>query len=116
MMEHCGGLLRTEDGGMTWKQIFDEEAHVYAAALDPENPSTIYINTFDSAAFRSDDRGANWYRLEGYNFKWGHRPVVDPHNPGMLYLTTFGGSVFHGPAGGVPGAFEDIEEDDFLRW
>jgi len=116
MVERCGGLYRTEDGGETWEQVFDEQAHVYAAAVDPDNTSTVYINTFDSAAFRSDDRGRSWYRLEGYNFKWGHRPLVDPHNPGMLYLTTFGGSVFHGPAGGVPGAFEDIEEDDFLRW
>ncbi|HUU28992.1 MAG TPA: hypothetical protein VM123_14380 [archaeon] len=114
--EHAGGLLRTEDGGTSWEQVFDEEAHVYAAAVDPENPSTVYVNTFDSAAFRSYDRGESWHRLEGYNFKWGHRPVVDPHNPGMLYLTTFGGSVFHGPAKGVPGAFEDIVESDILRW
>ncbi|MBN2290503.1 MAG: hypothetical protein JXQ83_14310, partial [Candidatus Glassbacteria bacterium] len=114
--EQCGGLYRTEDGGKSWKQVFDEEAHVYAAAVDPANPSTVYLNTFDSAAFRSDDRGDTWYRLEGYNFKWGHRPVVDPHHPGMLYLTTFGGSVFYGPSAGVPGAFEDIEDDYFLRW
>jgi len=26
----------------------------------------------------------------------------------MLYLTTFGSSVWHGPATGVPGAFEDV--------
>jgi len=115
--EHCGGLLRTEDGGKTWKQVFDEGAHVYAAAVDPRNSSTIYISTFDSGAFRSDDRGETWYRLKGYNFKWGHRPVPDPHHPGMLYLTTFGGSVFYGPARGVPGAFEDIENfSDEWRW
>jgi hypothetical protein len=107
--EHRGGLYRTEDGGETWKQVFDEEFHVYAAAVDPNNSSTVYLNTFDSAAFRSDDRGETWYRLKGYNFKWGHRPVPDPHHPGMLYLTTFGGSVFYGPTGGVPGAVEDIE-------
>jgi photosystem II stability/assembly factor-like uncharacterized protein len=104
-----GGLYRTENSGATWERVFDEEAHVYAAAVDPANPSTVVINTFDSAAFRTDDRGAHWYRLAGYSFKWGHRPVFDPLHPGMLYLTTFGGSVFYGPAGGVPGALEDIE-------
>ena len=107
--DYCGGLLRTEDGGAAWKRIFREDAHVYAAALDPANPSTVIINTFDSAAFRSDDRGDTWRRLKGYTFKWGHRPVFDPHHPGMIYLTTFGGSVFYGPANGVPGAFEGIE-------
>lgn len=49
-----------------------------------------------------------WRRLEGYNFKWGHRPVLDPHNKGMLFLTTFGSSVWYGPDRGVPGAFEDL--------
>ncbi|MEA2064556.1 MAG: hypothetical protein U9P14_12705 [Gemmatimonadota bacterium] len=117
--EHCGGLYRTEDGGATWKRVFNEQAHVWAAAVDPHNPSTVYINTYDSAAYRSDDRGNSWYRLKGYNFKWGHRPVPDPHNPGMLYLTTFGGSVFYGPATGETGrAFDDIQDGDsfLLRW
>jgi len=114
--EHGGGLFRTDDGGKSWKQVFEEQAHVYAAAVDPDNPSTVFINTFNSAAFRSDDRGESWKRLEGYNFKWGHRPVLDPHNPGMLYLTTFGGSVFYGPATGVPGAVEDIVNQGFSMW
>ncbi len=84
--------------------------------MDPRNTGTVLINTFNSSAFRSDDRGETWKRLGGYNFKWGHRPVVDPVNEGMLYLTTFGGSVFHGPARGVPGAFEDIENLPAQRW
>ena len=116
-VERRGGLLRTEDGGVTWKRVFREDAHVYASALDPSNLSTIIINTFDSAAFRSDDRGETWRRLRGYNFKWGYRPVFDPHHPGMIYLTTFGGRIFYGPANGVPGAFEDVDNvPDEWRW
>jgi photosystem II stability/assembly factor-like uncharacterized protein len=107
-VERYGGLWATNDGGESWANIFDESGHVYASAVDPEDPSVLYINTFDSAAYRSDDGGESWERLRGYNFKWGHRPVVDIHNEGMLYLTTFGGSVRHGPAKGVPDAFEDI--------
>ncbi|MEA1997503.1 MAG: hypothetical protein U9N45_07675, partial [Gemmatimonadota bacterium] len=114
--ELCGGLLRTEDGGESWKRVFNEQAHVYAAAVDKDNPATVFINTFEKGAYRSDDRGENWYRLAGYNFKWGHRPVPDPHNPGMLYLTTFGGSLFYGPAEGVPGAAEDIENLPPFNW
>ena len=105
-----GNILRQ------WKVSSVVEVIYCSAAVDPENPSTVYINTFNSAAFRSDDRGDSWYRLEGYNFKWGHRPVPDPRHPGMLFLTTFGGSVFYGPAGGVPGAFEDIENLPSQRW
>ncbi|HUU29665.1 MAG TPA: hypothetical protein VM123_17825 [archaeon] len=112
-----GGLLLSEDGGSSWRRVFRDDAHVYAAAIDPDNPSKVYINTFDSAAFHSADSGETWSRIKGYNFKWGHRPVVDPHNPGMLYLTTFGGSVFHGPASGDPAAVEDILDfPDSWRW
>jgi photosystem II stability/assembly factor-like uncharacterized protein len=114
--ERHGGLLRTEDGGASWTRIFDEDAHVYAAALDPDNTATIVINTFDSAAFRSDDRGSSWSRIEGYNFKWGHRPVFDIHNKGMLYLTTFGGSVYYGPATGVPGDKENFTDRSWQKW
>jgi len=104
-----GGLYRTDDGGNSWQQVFKENKHVYAAAVDPFDNDVIYIGTFNSAAYRSEDRGENWSRLEGFNFKWGHRPVPDIHHPGQLYITSFGGSVFHGPADGVAGAFEDIE-------
>ncbi|HUU30422.1 MAG TPA: hypothetical protein VM123_21675 [archaeon] len=107
--EQGGGLLYSPDGGETWRQIFFERYHVYAAAVHPEKPETIIINTFDSAAMRTNNRGVSWYRLDGYDFKWGHRPVLDPHNPDMLYLTTFGGSVFYGPADRVPGQVEVIE-------
>jgi photosystem II stability/assembly factor-like uncharacterized protein len=111
-----GGLYRSEDGGGSWQQVFEEDFHVYAAAVDPRKTDTVYINTFNSAAFRSPDRGETWHRLEGYNFKWGHRPIPDIHHEGLLYLTTFGGSVFHGPAEGVPGAFEDIENLPAQKW
>ncbi|HWR52404.1 MAG TPA: hypothetical protein VN428_14930 [Bryobacteraceae bacterium] len=103
-----GGLFITDDGGATWRLAFDQSPHVYGVALDPDDPSTVFINTFEGAAYRSTDSGATWQRLGGYNFKWGHRPVPDPVNKGLLYLTTFGSSVWHGPATGVTGALEDV--------
>ena len=115
-VERHGGLLRSEDGGKSWVQVFDDGAHVYAAALDPVHPSSLIISTFDSGTFRSDDLGESWYRLEGFNFKWGYRPIFDPRNPDMIYMTTFGGGVYYGPAVGVRGAFEDIENDQGFRW
>ncbi|MBT4511454.1 MAG: hypothetical protein HOC20_04495 [Chloroflexi bacterium] len=111
-----GGLFRSADGGQNWTQVFDERVRVNSAALDPLNPNTVYINTFQNAAYRSDNQGESWKRLEGYRFKWGQRVIPDVNNPGMIYLTTLGGSVFYGPAQGVPGAFEDIENMPSQWW
>jgi photosystem II stability/assembly factor-like uncharacterized protein len=111
-----GGVFRTGDGGKSWKQVFDERIRVNSGALDPNRSATIFINTFHNAAYRSDDRGETWKRLEGYRFKWGQRAIPDINNPGMLFLTTYGGSVFYGPADGVPGAFEDIENLPSAWW
>ncbi len=111
-----GGLLRTDDGGATWKRVFDERIRVNAAAVSPTNPDVIFINTFQNAAFRSDDRGRTWKRLEGYRFKWGQRPNINPPEPGAIYLTTYGGSVFYGPAEGVPGATGDIVNMPSAWW
>jgi photosystem II stability/assembly factor-like uncharacterized protein len=104
-----GGVYKTTDGGETWKQVFDERIRVNSAALEPENSGIVYINTFQNAAYRSEDAGKNWERIKGYRFKWGQRPVPDPNNPGMLFLTTFGGSVFYGPAEGVENEMKVIE-------
>jgi photosystem II stability/assembly factor-like uncharacterized protein len=104
-----GGVLKTVDGGLTWNQVFDERIRVNTAGLEPGRPETIFINTFLNAAYRSENAGKSWERLEGYRFKWGQKAIPDVNHPGMLFLTTYGGSVFYGPVEGIPGAFEDIE-------
>ena len=105
----AGGVLKSGDGGKSWEQVFDDRIRVNAAGIEPGNPNTIYINTFHNAAYRTDDAGNSWKRLEGYRFKWGQKAVPDVNHPGMLFLTTYGGSVYYGPAEGIPGTFEDIE-------
>ncbi|MEN8227011.1 MAG: hypothetical protein ABFS38_02570 [Bacteroidota bacterium] len=104
-----GGVIKTEDGGVSWEQVFDERIRVNSAGIDPDRSETIFINTFQNAAYRSDNSGNSWSRLEGYRFKWGQRAIPDINHPGMLFLTTYGGSVYYGPATGVPGSSEDIE-------
>jgi photosystem II stability/assembly factor-like uncharacterized protein len=103
-----GGLFVSNDGGETWRQIFNESQHVYDATVDSKDPKVLYVCGFDAAAWRSADGGQSWRRIKGYNFKWGHRVILDPVNPDDIYITTFGGSVWHGPAAGDPDAVEDI--------
>jgi len=105
-----GGVFVSANAGATWKPLFQEGQHVYDVTVDPKNPRVLYVCGFDAAAWRSGDGGANWQRLRGYTFKWGHRVILDPVNPDTIYITTYGGSVWHGPAQPRADVFEDIPE------
>ncbi|HTE31925.1 MAG TPA: hypothetical protein VK666_16200, partial [Chryseolinea sp.] len=91
-----GGIFLSEDGGRTWTSIFDKEQYVYDVTADPYHPGRLYCNTFNQAAFKSDDRGKTWKKIRGYDFHWGQRVIVDSNDPEKVYITTFGSSVLHG--------------------
>ena len=96
LLEMKGGIFLSEDGGNTWKSIFDEDQYVYDVTTDEHHPGRVYCNTFNRAAYRSDDYGKTWKKIKGYDFHWGHRVVVDNNDPENIYITTFGSSVWHG--------------------
>jgi hypothetical protein len=91
-----GGVWRSDDGGSGWRSVFDTSTYVYGVMVDPRRVDRVFVNTFQRGAYFSDDGGATWSALAGYDFSWGHRAVPDPLDPEMIYLTTFGGSLFHG--------------------
>jgi photosystem II stability/assembly factor-like uncharacterized protein len=103
-----GGVFLSTDCGESWKPVFSQSQHVYDVTIDPRAPDTLCICGFDAAAYRSTDAGLHWARIQGYNFKWGHRVLMDPNDASKIYITTYGGSVWHGPAAGDPTATEDI--------
>jgi len=103
-----GGVFLSTDGGTTWRQVLDASQHIYDVTIDPRDRNVVYACGFNSAAYRSADRGETWERIKGYNFKWGHRVVPDPLDGEKVYIATFGGSLWHGPARGDPDATEDI--------
>lgn len=92
----AGGIFLSENGGDTWKQVFDKSKYVYDVTPDPHHEGRVYCNTFNGAAYRSDDFGKSWKKIKNYNFHWGHRVVVDETDPENVYLTTFGSSFLHG--------------------
>lgn len=103
-----GGVFLSTDAGKTWKNIFDKNQYVYDVTMDPKDNSVLYACGFESSAWRSGDKGRTWQRLDGYDFKWGHRVVPDLVYPNKLFITTFGGSVWYGPVKGDSDAKDDI--------
>ncbi|MEP7257026.1 MAG: hypothetical protein ABI687_01530 [Flavitalea sp.] len=90
-----GGIFLSENGGQSWKSIFDDKQYVYAVTADPYHPGRLYCNTFNQAAYRSDDSGKTWEKIKGYDFHWGQRVIIDQNDHERIYLTTFGSSVWH---------------------
>jgi hypothetical protein len=79
--------------------VLDHDQHIYDITIDPQDPRVLYAAGFESAAWRSADRGLTWRQIPGFDFKWAHRVIVDPQDRNQIYITTFGGSVWHGPSG-----------------
>jgi len=95
-IDMAGGIFLSEDGGETWTSIFDEDQYVYDVTVDPYHAGRLYCNTFNGAAYQSNDLGKTWKKIKGYDFHWGQRVLVDQNGPEKVYITTFGSSVWHG--------------------
>ena len=94
-----GGIYLSTNRGASWRRVLDRDQHIYDITLDPKDPRVLYAAGFESAAWRSADRGLTWQQIPGFDFKWAHRVIVDPQDRNQIYITTFGGSVWHGPSG-----------------
>jgi photosystem II stability/assembly factor-like uncharacterized protein len=103
-----GGIWVSSDAGTTWKNVLDKDQHIFDITLDARTPGVLYATGFESSVWKSVNRGEDWVRLKGYNFKWGQRVFPDPVDAKMIYVCTYGGCIWHGPADGDPEATEDI--------
>src|SRR5271166_104399 len=97
-----GGVFRTNDGGVTWKALFQHEsvASIGALAVDPQNPNVVWAGTgeanvrntvsFGNGIYKSTDGGGHWKRvgLEG-TFQIS-RIEIDPNNPNTVIVAAMG--------------------------
>ncbi len=50
-------VIRSSDGGQSWKNIFNAPAPVFRIAIDQNNSNLIYASIFDGGLWRSQDGG-----------------------------------------------------------
>ncbi|PIR96635.1 MAG: hypothetical protein COT92_00060 [Candidatus Doudnabacteria bacterium CG10_big_fil_rev_8_21_14_0_10_42_18] len=64
-----GKALKTEDGGASWQEIYNEsskENTVRAVAINPNNPSEIIIGTNSGNIIKSFDGGLSWQLVKNF--------------------------------------------------
>ena len=97
-----GGLWKTEDGGDTWKSLFDKEATLSIGniALAPSDNNILYVGTGEANIFRSSLPGVGMYKSVNAGKSFTHiglentgtiaRVVVHPSNPNIVYVAASG--------------------------
>ena len=97
-----GGVWKSVNGGIAWSPIFDEMdvQSIGAVAVDPQNPSVVYVGTGEGnprnshnsgkGIYKSVDGGKTWKCIGLEATKTIHRIVINPKNPAQLWVATMG--------------------------
>ncbi|MDX2304938.1 MAG: hypothetical protein NW226_19160 [Microscillaceae bacterium] len=97
-----GGLWKTEDGGISWKPIFEKEkvAAIGAIAINQNHPDIVWAGTGEGnprnshtggyGIYKSLDAGKTWKCMGLEKTKNIHRIIVSKDNPDVVYVAAIG--------------------------
>jgi photosystem II stability/assembly factor-like uncharacterized protein len=108
-----GGVWKTENGGATWKPVFDEQPtqNIGSVAIQQNNPSIVWAGTGEGnprnsinigeGIYKSLDGGKTWKRMGLEKTRNIHRILIDPENPNTVYAAAIGNPYGVHPERGV---------------
>ena len=97
-----GGVWISDNGGVTWEPVFDEEAvaSIGALAINQSNPDIIWVGTGESnvrnstsiggGVYKSVDGGQYWRLVGLANSERIDRIALHPTNPDIVYIAAMG--------------------------
>ena len=87
-----GGMVRSRDGGATWKQLPGIHDDVHCIALSGARPKSLYVAT-SRAPYRTDDEGDNWEVIsDGVDGRYSLHIAAAPDDADLVLLTASGNS------------------------
>jgi photosystem II stability/assembly factor-like uncharacterized protein len=108
-----GGLWKSENGGQTWKPLFDQEQvlGIGAVAVLQSNPDIVWVGTGEgnprnsagvgAGIYKSMDGGRSWSMLGLERSERIHRIVLHPTDPDVAYAGVMGPAWSDGRQRGV---------------
>ena len=97
-----GGIIKTTNGGVTFKPIFDKQpvGSIGAIAVAPSDPNVIYVGTGEENPRNNASIGNGMYKSVDAGEHWSHigldqseriaRIVIDSKNPDVVYACGLG--------------------------
>lgn len=84
-------IIKSTDAGSSWSITALSAVNVRSIKVDPQNPSTLYVATYQDGIFKSVDGGSNWMPLnEGLTSLGVLSLTIDPARPSTLYAGSYG--------------------------
>jgi photosystem II stability/assembly factor-like uncharacterized protein len=92
-----GGVWKSENGGTTYKPVFDKEAvqSIGAVTIDPTNPKVIWVGSGEAwtrnsvsignGIYKSVDGGDNWTNMGLRESERIAKILIDPSDPNTVY-------------------------------
>lgn len=87
-----GGLYRTTDKGLNWKQI-SNSYRVNSCTVNPGNTNELYFTTETDGLWYTNDIKASdpvFTRVESYGFRHPVRVFFNPYKPKEMWVSSFG--------------------------
>lgn len=97
-----GGVWKTENGGGSWKPVFDEQPilNIGSIAITQSNPNIIWAGTGEGnprnsvslgeGMYKSIDGGKTWKCVGLQKTRNIHRIIIDPNNSEVVYAGVMG--------------------------
>ncbi len=83
-----GGVWKSENGGLTFKPVFDDYVQsIGAVRIDPKNPNTVWVGTGESWVRNSVSVGAGVYKTTDGGDDWQLMGLTDTEHIGRILVS-----------------------------